>query len=318
MLETLLQAALDAPAPVLLISIVRASGSTPRKTGALMLAGTDGLLAGTIGGGLLEHRCLERAAQHPDAPHRETFVLDNRQAGAFGMVCGGTAEVLFTPLRDRALLARALAAARADAPLRLCLPLDGGAPLLAPAEGLSDRPAVQTVRGRDALVLPLREGGRVYLIGGGHVSLALSTLLHQLGTRHLVADDREAFCSPARFPHAAHTIVTPLSALADAFTDALAPTASDAICIMTRGHAGDTDAVRYALTTPAGYIGVMGSRRKREGMLAQLEQEGFADARERIISPIGLSIGAQTPAEIAVSIAAQLIAWRQENFLEKS
>ena len=89
-----------------------------------------------------------------------------------------------------------------------------------------------------------------------------------------------------------------------------APTAADAFCIMTRGHEGDTEAVRFALGTPASYIGVMGSRRKRESMFARLAEEGFANARRRVVTPIGLDIAAQTPAEIAVSVAAQLVAWR--------
>ena len=79
---------------------------------------------------------------------------------------------------------------------------------------------------------------------------------------------------------------------------------------MTRGHDGDAAAVRFALGTPASYIGLMGSRRKRETLFQQLAREGVPDARRRIVTPVGLAIGAQTPYEIAVSVAAQLIAWR--------
>ena len=100
MIEQLLQTALDeiqAGHSVMLLSVVRSAGSTPRAAGALMLAGANGLLCGTVGGGLLEHRCLEIAAAQPTVPHRETFVLDNRQAGSLGMVCGGRVKVRFTP-----------------------------------------------------------------------------------------------------------------------------------------------------------------------------------------------------------------------------
>ena len=313
MIEQLLQTALDeiqAGHAVMLVAVVRSTGSTPRAAGALMLAGENGLLGGTVGGGLLEHRCLEIAAAQPAVPHRETFVLDNRQAGSLGMVCGGTSEILFTPLTGAAPLEAALDALRSRVAAWLCLPLDGAAPLVSQAPGLPKQPAVTELLGQAVLAVPLTKAERVFLIGGGHVSLELAALLHQLNFRYLVIDDRPAFCSPERFPHAERTLVAPLSALGKTLTGELTPAAADAFCIMTRGHAGDADATRFALQTPASYIGVMGSRRKRETMFAQLTAEGFSDARRRVVTPIGLHIDAQTPAEIAVSVAAQLISWR--------
>ena len=79
---------IQAGRPAMLVSIVRSTGSTPRKAGALMLVGENGLLCGTIGGGLLEHRCLAIASSALTVPRCEAFVLDNRQAGSLGMVCG--------------------------------------------------------------------------------------------------------------------------------------------------------------------------------------------------------------------------------------
>ena len=313
MIEQLLQTALreiQAGRPAMLVSIVRSTGSTPRKAGALMLVGENGLLCGTIGGGLLEHRCLAIASSALTAPRCETFVLDNRQAGSLGMVCGGTAEVLFTPLTDAAPLQQAVESFHAVPPARFCLPLDGSAPLLSQEQSIPSCPAVVLLEGRPVLALPLSDTGRVFVLGGGHVSLALSPLLYQLEFRHIVIDDRAAFCSPERFPHAEHTFCIPFSLLAQTLAGPLSPAADDAFCIMTRGHEGDTDALRFALSTPASYIGVMGSRRKRESVFSLLESEGFLHVRQRVITPIGLAIGAQTPAEIAVSIAAQLIAWR--------
>lgn len=315
MIGQLLQTALDeiqAGHPVMLVSVVRSTGSTPRAAGALMLAGANGLLCGTVGGGLLEHRCLEIAAAQPTVPHRETFVLDNRQAGSLGMVCGGTSEMLFTPLDDPAPLEAALDALHAHVPAWLCLPLDGTAPLLSLDTNLPAQPSVVRRQGQEVLAVRMADQGRVFVLGGGHVSLDLAALLHRLDFRHIVMDDRAAFCSPDRFPYAEHTLVTPFGALSEVLTGELTPTAADAFCIMTRGHEGDTDAVRFALGTPATYIGVMGSRRKREAMFARLAEEGFAAARCRVATPIGLPIGAQTPAEIAVSVAAQLITWRAE------
>lgn len=314
MFEQLLTTALreiQAGRPTMLVSVARATGSTPRKEGAMLLAGTNGLLCGTIGGGLLEHHCLELAAAQPACGHLEHFELDNRKAGSLGMVCGGSTEVLFTPLADPDPLRAALAALQNDKAAWLCLPLDGSAPTVAQNGVLPACPTVLLLNGKDTLCVPLRDAGRVFVIGGGHVSHELCALLHRLDFRHIVVDDRDEFCSPTRFPHAEHTLVTPLTDLTETLTAALCPTAADAFCIMTRGHESDADAVRFALMTDASYIGLMGSRRKRETLFAALAQEGFPDTvQQRIMTPIGLEIGAQTPAEIAVSIAAQLISWR--------
>lgn len=314
MFEQLLTTALhemEQGRPVLLVSVARATGSTPRKEGAMLLAGTQGLLCGTIGGGLLEHRCLELATAQPTYGHLMRFELDNRKAGSLGMVCGGSTEVLFTPLIDPAPLRAALSALQNRTPVWLCLPLDGTTPYIAQDGMLPARPTVLSQNGKNALCVPLTDAGRVFVIGGGHVSHELCVLLHRLDFRHIVIDDRPEFCSPARFPHAEQTLTLPLTELAAVLTDKLHPTEADGFCIMTRGHEGDADAVRYALSTPASYIGLMGSRRKRETLFHALTQEGFPlEAQQRIITPIGLEIGAQTPAEIAVSIAAQLIEWR--------
>ena len=313
MIEQLLTAALETlhsgRTPVL-ISIVRSSGSTPRKIGACMLADHNGLLCGTIGGGLLEHRCLQLAATAPAVPRCEQFVLDNRQAGSLGMVCGGTADVLFTPLTDPLPLRQLLQLHHSGTDACLALPLHGGAPFCRQDAVLPGRTVLASLCGQECLLLPLRQSERVYLFGGGHVSCALAELLHRLDFRCLVVDDRTAFCSPDRFPHAEHTVITSYEQLDQVLTGPLAPTDSDALCIMTRGHEGDTHAIRFALRTPASYIGLMGSRRKRDALFARLKEEGFPQASSRIITPIGLAIGAETPEEIAVSIAAQLIAWR--------
>lgn len=314
MFEQLLTTALheiEANKPVVLVSVAHATGSTPRKEGAMMLAGAQGLLYGTIGGGLLEHHCLDLATAQPTLGHLMRFELDNRKAGSLGMICGGSAEVLFTPLSDPAPLREALASLQDRKTAWLCLPLDGSAPTVAQDGLFPPHPSVISLDGKDALCLPLSDAGRVFVIGGGHVSHELCALLHRLDFRHIVVDDREEFCSPVRFPHAEYTLVSPLSHLASVLTGALSPTDADAFCIMTRGHECDADAVRFALSTPASYIGLMGSRRKRETLFSSLAQEDFSgDVRQRITTPIGLSIRAQTPAEIAVSIAAQLIAWR--------
>ncbi len=293
---------------VVLTTIVASHGSTPRGTGAAMLVGERGVLTGTIGGGPLEHQCT-RSAMAPETPVMH-FELNHQQAASLGMVCGGSAQVLFTPLTDTAPLQKGLSMMDTLTPGWLLLPLDGSAPLLSEDGALPISPSQVTIDGRPCLSLPLAQPGRFYLLGGGHVALELARVLDILGYSYVVADDRTEFSGPDRFPHAQRRLTAEFSQLAHVLSGPLSPGPRDGICIMTRGHLADTEALRFALNTSAGYIGVVGSRRKREQVFALLTEEGFEHVSQRVITPIGLPIGGQTPAEVAISIAAQLVQWR--------
>lgn len=315
--------------PLILVSVVSSKGSAPRSAGAMMAADESGLLAGTIGGGLLESQCLKEAASFMrglqkggeaarPAGFLRSFSLNNRQAGDLGMICGGSTDILFTPVmpEDHGVFQKALSCMEAGEACFLLLPLDGSAPIFQrrPGDGaLSSRKAcLCTADNRSCLSVPLAASGRIFLFGGGHVSRELSLLLERLEFPYFVIDDREEFTGRERFPGAVQTLTLPFepALLSRRLTGSLAPRKADAFCVMTRGHEGDEGAVRFALSTEASYIGVMGSRKKREIMFSKLEQDGFSDVRSRVTTPIGLDIKAQTPAEIAVSVAAQLIAWR--------
>lgn len=299
------RAALTPGNTVWLVTVAAAQGSTPQRPGAWMAADATGLLGGTIGGGALEYACLRQVAEGTARPGLRHFSLNAREAGAVGMICGGSADLLFTPLRDAAPLTDALAALEARREAVFCLPADGSAPRVIPRDAPPPEVAFLHRDGPARLELALLDTRRVYLVGGGHVGREVSRLLGQLGYRHYLVDDRPEFADAARFPDAEAVFCRDFTAL-----DALpAPGPRDAVCVMTRGHEGDAAAVRWALGTRVGYIGLMGSRRKRETLFADLAADGFPDAPRRITTPIGLSIGAQTPAEIAVSVCAQLVAF---------
>ncbi len=149
---------------------------------------------------------------------------------------------------------------------------------------------------------------RLILLGGGHVSLALYEAALPLGFAVTVADDRPAFASFTRFPKAKEVIC-------DSFENALPRLnigAGDFVCVLSRGHRDDVTCVKYLLQgNEPRYLGMIGSRRRVKGLFELLAEEGFdKDRIGRIHAPIGLSIGAVTPQEIAVSIAAELIAAR--------
>jgi xanthine dehydrogenase accessory factor len=149
---------------------------------------------------------------------------------------------------------------------------------------------------------------RMIIAGGGHVSLPTAVIAALTGFTVHVIDDREEFARPERFPMASVHVIP---GYADCFSR-LHVTPRDYIVVVTRGHLYDRTVVSQALTTSAGYIGMIGSSSKRRQIYEKLREEGFAESDlGRIHSPIGLSIGAETPEEIAVSILAECIAHRR-------
>ncbi len=146
---------------------------------------------------------------------------------------------------------------------------------------------------------------RLILCGGGHVSLEVAHIARRLEFELAVIDDRPEFASRERFSHGRPGGVRPLSWEA---LDALGSRESDYYVILTRGHAHDRDCLEHVLRGKYAYAGMIGSRTKVAAVKAALEAAGIArEILDGVHSPIGLSIGAQTPAEIAVSIAAELV-----------
>jgi xanthine dehydrogenase accessory factor len=151
---------------------------------------------------------------------------------------------------------------------------------------------------------------QVVIVGAGHVGQALATLCHFVGFKAIIIDDRPEFASRERFPTADDIRVQP--SLDDCFSD-MAITEEYYVVIVTRGHAFDRSVLAQSLRTPAGYIGMIGSKTKRDAVYKSLLGEGITtEAIGRVHSPIGLAIGAQTPEEIAVSIVAEMIAVRAQ------
>jgi xanthine dehydrogenase accessory factor len=148
----------------------------------------------------------------------------------------------------------------------------------------------------------------VVIVGAGHVGQACAKLAQDVGFRVTVVDDRPDFANTERFPGADRLIVAGLDELAGSVP--IGP--EGRLLIMTRGHSEDYRVLRWALGTPARWIGVLGSRSKRIQFMADLERDGVSPAdRERVRMPVGLDIGASTVPEIAVSIVAELIATRR-------
>jgi xanthine dehydrogenase accessory factor len=160
----------------------------------------------------------------------------------------------------------------------------------------------------DIFVEPVLPPASLYIFGGGHVSVNLYRVARSAGFDVTVVDDREAYANRQRFPDAKEVIAEDF----DRALDRLSPGESAYLVIVTRGHRDDMRVLRWAVQTPARYIGMIGSKRKTIAIFKELTKEGLsADLFERVHAPIGLDIGAITPEEIAVAITAELIAARR-------
>ena len=160
----------------------------------------------------------------------------------------------------------------------------------------------------EIFVEPILPPADLYIFGAGHVAASLYQVARIAGFDVTVIDDREAYANRERFPEA--------KVIAEDFDKAatqLAPSESSYIVIVTRGHRDDMRMLRWAVQTPARYVGMIGSKRKTITIFKELQQEGLPEHLfDRVCAPIGLDIGALTPEEIAVSITAELIAKRRK------
>jgi xanthine dehydrogenase accessory factor len=333
-------AALQDGRPCVYCAVVETRGSTPQKAGAAMLVFPDGGQIGTLGGGCVEAEVRLRALQalHMDGGRAEmrTFHLDDIQGWDDGLICGGRMTILLHPLSagsDVAPYYRRLrefveqgrgfteAVVLADedglnAGNRYLFDADG---LLAAQCGpsaprvaahlipLSARPRPAA---RDGVAyLPTLPRVTIFLVGGGHVGQATARLAAEVGFDVWVLDDREAIVGTERFPTASRRLVGDIGLTLASLTPEL--TADVYALILTRGHRHDEEALFRLVGSACGYVGMIGSKRKIKLIYDDLAARGVTpEAIARVHAPLGLEIGSQTVPEIAVSIVAELIAYR--------
>lgn len=258
---------LSAGEDAVLVSVESSTGSAPRGAGACMAVTGKGRIAGTIGGGAVEYR--------------------SEQAAREVLRSGASREETF-------LL-------RPDCEQDLGMICGGEVRVSFHYLSGGDSAAVDWVRQEQARLLPT---GRVYIFGGGHVSQALTPALAAVDFRCVVLEDRAEFCRRELFPGAEEVLLIDNARV----TDFAELTGEDWVVIMTRGHSDDLLIQSQVMKTPVRYIGVIGSRQKTAAVTAKLREMGFSDEDfQNVWAPIGLPIRSKTPAEIAVSITAQLI-----------
>lgn len=301
-----------AGAPGALATVARVRGSTPVPAGAKMLVGATGRLIGSVGGGCVEADVIGAAleAQARRVPALFTHHLNADLAGDLGLSCGGTVDIFVEPLLPDDGYVRVLEAA-ADAPSGLVrTAIDWTRQPVKTFEALVDTRGVAATLTRDGRFMEerLTQAPRVLVFGAGHVGAAIARAAAAAGFRVVVIDDRAEYADASRFGDG----IAVLTADVEGALLRYPLTAADAVVIATRGHRDDALILERVSTSPASYVGLLGSKRKKAVITKALATAGVPVARlKRVRVPVGLAIGAVTPEEIAVSVVAELIAWRR-------
>ena len=328
---------------VVMATLFGKTGSAPRTSGAKMAVKASGEIIGTVGGGRLEGDAIKLAQQlfFTRRSIIQSFDLTGTDTASMDMICGGKGELLLDFLdaadRDNWQIyddAANILAAKGKAWMvtRLAETADGGTEcsrcLVKPGGALTGSmhcdpyivekmiagPAkiaihAEIISGQRFLVEPLRPAGTVYIFGGGHLSRWIAPLSETVGFRAVVMDDRAEFANRQRFPDVEQVL------LIDSFTQLpeLPIDENSYLVIVTRGHLYDRVVLEQTLNTAAGYIGMIGSKAKRDQVFKELVRQGYDQDRiSQVYAPIGIDISAETPEELAVSIVGELIKVRAQ------
>ena len=325
---------LKAGRPAVLLTVVERKGSTPRGIGSHQVVFVDGTTMGTVGGGYQEHLAIEcgKACLAEKRSDFRRLILHPNDVEDIDAACGGELTVFcqyFDPALPKVLevLAAMISALQHKTASWLVFDIGdvnhwGMALLTDSVIGCGKMASLQSIdaawcRSHPAGMTDVGDGclyherlalpGRVFIFGGGHVAQALVPVLSGIDFSCIVIDDRPEFAKGDLFPQAAAVRLVDYREL----PEDLGITADDYVCVMTRGHHGDYDVQRQILPIRPHYLGVIGSRRKLAFVKGKLLADGFSEADiDACYGPIGLAISAETPAEIAISIAAEMIAVR--------
>ena len=293
-----------------LATVIETWGSAPRRTGSQLVIGGDMAMMGSVSGGCVEGAVVEEAVQAlaDGKPRVLTFGVSDETAFAVGLACGGTIRILLEPVGNampEAILADLVAARVARKPLAYRVNLaTWDRVLVAPdAENAAlfraDRSGVEG----DIFTAIHNPPLRLAIIGAVHIAQHLVPMARACGYDVMVIDPRAAFGSAERFPGVVISSDWPDEAL-----DAFGIDTRTAIVTLTHDTKLDDPALRAALNSRAFYIGCLGSTRTHAKRVARLTEAGFTEADlARLHAPVGLNIGAATPAEIAVSVMGQII-----------
>lgn len=316
---------------VVIATIIASKGSVPRGSGARMLVGKDGRIIGTVGGGAVEYECINIAKEMMLSGKNECrhFILDKNDIADIGMVCGGDVDILFQLVssedeKNIELYSKLFSLIKEKKTCYLIYGIHEPGTIemtIVGADGekygysvppdifekCSESTALISYenRGKKYYIEQIVSPERVFIFGGGHVAQQLVPILSRCDFNCSVIEDRPEYAKPRLFEDKCDIILVEEGTLSKNLPEI---TENDYVCIMTRGHKDDYLVQAAVLKSKAHYIGVIGSRRKIAAVNEKLMADGFTkEDIKRITTPIGLDIMSETPAEIAVSICAQLI-----------
>ena len=314
-----------------LASVAKRHGSLPMSATAKMLVTAGGARIGTVGGGCLEAEIIERAQDvlQNRVPALSSHSLNAELAGDYGLTCGGTAELFIEPVfadtRLAAVYAEAAALMARGERALMATGMDWSSGVVKAVATPDLHTGAQNTQLKFAMdafdsksELPLLDNGilvepisgkpRLVVFGAGHVGARLAEAAAFAGWRVTVADDRSDFADAQRLPFAERVVVCD-------FHDVIAAAQLDDdtyVVIATRGHQHDVVLAGQLVPLPLRYLGMLGSRRKVALTAKVLREWGITDEQiEKVRAPVGLSIGADTPEEIAVSVVAEMISVRR-------
>ncbi len=322
--------------PFALATVVKTWGSAPRPAGSHMAVLPSGAMIGSVSGGCVETAVVDEALAILDAgaAKRLQYGVSDETAWSVGLACGGRIEIfvqridpensLFRRLRETVLSRGSAICCTSLEPVR-----EGGAAQLLLCENeavgeieetidrqLQARFSVQhppreaqvvEIGGTEIFVEPLLPPARLIIIGGVHIAIPLSRMAAEADFEVTIVDPRSRFIDRDRFPSG----VGIEKRWPDEALEALAPDNNTFVVALSHDPKLDDPALLTALKTPAPYIGVLGSRRTHEKRMQRLRERGMTEKDlARLHAPIGIRIGGRSPAEIAVSILAEMIAVR--------
>ena len=293
-----------------LATVVETWGSAPRRVGAKLVVSGDGQMEGSVSGGCVEGAVVLEALDALAQGRQKLlcYGVSDGDAFAVGLACGGTIRILLEPVGTalpEAMLAELVAARAARVPIAYEVDVQSGVRRLSPdghaARFARDQSGFEP--GGSRFIAIHNPPLRVMIVGAVHIAQALVPMAQIAGFDPLVIDPRDAFATVPRFPGAQICRDWPGDALS-----AAKPDARTALVLLTHDPKLDDPALHVALASDAFYIGALGSRRTHAARRDRLAAAGFSsDQIARIHGPVGLEIGAASPAEIAVSVLAQMV-----------
>ena len=292
-----------------LATVVETWGSAPRPVGSQLAISGQGDIMGSVSGGCVEGAVVVEAMDALDdgAPRLLEYGVSDDEAFAVGLACGGTIRVLVEPVGaaiPEDLLAKLVEARAASKPIAYTVDTESWARGLAALDAFPERFRSDKSGFEGSLFVAVHNPPlRMAVIGGVHIAQSLFPMARAAGFAPVLIDPREAFASADRFPETALRHDWPDAALAEFGIDT-----RTAIVTLTHDPKLDDPAIQAALGSDCFYLGCLGSTRTHAKRVARLTEAGFKPAQiARIHAPVGLDIGAKSPAEIAVSIMAQII-----------